>query len=377
MWLMLDMIHTTIRLYDYTTIRHPYDHPTIHSTIHTTIQHSLFNTHFSTLTSQHALFTRFSCSIFGRATPTKQLSKREQDNKDKQERAKSQRKDDNEMKKALQKIENEHNVARHQKELELQAEIAKAKNNASDRAQLDIQLKAILGKHEQAKKEAENMFKFDKVTKKNKLEARLKKKREAIEARNRAKRDGQLKQNNTHGTHGTHGTHLTEEEHTEKKRRRKNMTEIETAQLARQAELKQEYDNLQKELKSMKNVGKESMAGAGEAAKEFLANEQKRLEKRKRNLEVQLKTIIEHHDASKDTLTKMLNAKKGNVHQRVLERRARKKERYGLGGLNWGLSGGGWRMWPLMFFVFVWCCVWCAFSHACVCVMCCGVYCDV
>jgi len=296
------------------------------------------------------------------------LSKREQDNKDKQERAKSQRKDDNEMKKALQKIENEHNVARHQKELELQAEIAKAKNNASDRAQLDIQLKAIMGKHEQAKKEAENMFKFDKVTKKNKLEARLKKKREAIEARNRAKRDGQLKQNNTHGTHGTHGTHLTEEEHTEKKRRRKNMTEIETAQLARQAELKQEYDNLQKELKSMKNVGKESMAGAGEAAKEFLANEQKRLEKRKRNLEVQLKTIIEHHDASKDTLTKMLNAKKGNVHQRVLERRARKKERYGLGGLNWGLSGGGWRMWSLMFFVFLFVlCVVCLLSCVCVC----------
>jgi hypothetical protein len=259
------------------------------------------------------------------------LSKREQENKDKQERAKAQRKDDNEMKKALQKIENEHNVARHQKELELQAEIAKAKNNASDRAQLNIQLKAIMGKHEQAKKEAEKMFKFDKVTKKNKLEARLKKKREAIEAMNRAKRDsqGQLKKNNTR----RHGTHLTEEEHTEKKRRRKNMTEIETAQLARQAELKQEYDNLQKELKSMKNVGKENMAGAGEAAKEFLANEQKRLEKRKRNLEVQLKTIIEHHDASKDTLTKMLNAKKGNVHQRVLERRARKKERY---GLSWG-----------------------------------------
>jgi hypothetical protein len=105
------------------------------------------------------------------------LSKREQENKDKQERAKAQRKDDNEMKKALQKIENEHNVARHQKELELQAEIAKAKNNASDRAQLNIQLKAIMGKHEQAKKEAEKMFKFDKVTKKDKLEARLKKKK--------------------------------------------------------------------------------------------------------------------------------------------------------------------------------------------------------
>merc|ERR1712216_43565 len=133
----------------------------------------------------------------------------------------------------MQKLENEHNVARHQKELELQAEIAKAKNNASDQAALDVQMKAIMGKHEQAKREAENMFKFDKVTKKNKLQARLKKKREAIEAMNRAKRDSQehLKKNKTR----RHSTHLTEEEHTEKKRRRKNMTEIETAQLARQA----------------------------------------------------------------------------------------------------------------------------------------------
>ena len=63
---------------------------------------------------------------------------------------------------------------------------------------------------------------------------------------------------------------------------------------SRQAELKQEYDNLQSELKSMANVGKESMMGAGDAAKEFLEQEKERLEKRKRNLEVQLKTIIDH-----------------------------------------------------------------------------------
>ena len=63
---------------------------------------------------------------------------------------------------------------------------------------------------------------------------------------------------------------------------------------SRQAELKQEYDNLQSELKSMANIGKESMMGAGDAAKEFLEQEKERLEKRKRNLEVQLKTIIDH-----------------------------------------------------------------------------------
>ena len=44
----------------------------------------------------------------------------------------------------------------------------------------------------------------------------------------------------------------------------------------------------------MANVGKESMMGAGDAAKEFLEQEKERLEKRKRNLEVQLKTIIDH-----------------------------------------------------------------------------------
>ena len=133
-------------------------------------------------------------------TPKKQLSKSEQESKDKLEKAQQQRQDDNEMRKAMQKLENEHNVARHQKELELQAEIAKAKNNASDQAALDIQMKAIMGKHEQAKREAENMFKFDKVTKRNKLQARLKKKREATEAMNRAKRDsqGHLKKNKTY-----------------------------------------------------------------------------------------------------------------------------------------------------------------------------------
>ena len=49
----------------------------------------------------------------------------------------------------------------------------------------------------------------------------------------------------------------------------------------------------------MANVGKESMMGAGDAAKEFLEQEKERLEKRKRNLEVQLKTIIDHRKYSK------------------------------------------------------------------------------
>merc|ERR1712166_1188185 len=75
----------------------------------------------------------------------------------------------------------------------------------------------------------------------------------------------------------------------------KHLTDIETEHFSRQSELK-----------SMANVGKESMMGAGDAAKEFLEQEKERLEKRKRNLEVQLKTIIDHHDASKDTLTKLL-----------------------------------------------------------------------
>merc|ERR1711865_693375 len=107
----------------------------------------------------------------------------------------------------------------------------------------------------------------------------------------------------------------------------KHLTDIETEHFSRQAELKQEYDNLQSELKSMANVGKESMMGAGDAAKEFLEQEKERLEKRKRNLEVQLKTIIDHHDASKDTLTKLLMVEKDRVHQRILDRKAKKLAR--------------------------------------------------
>ena len=40
-------------------------------------------------------------------------------------------------------------------------------------------------------------------------------------------------------------------------------------------------------------------------------------------VEVQLKTIIDHHDASKSTLTTMLKNKKDKVHQAVMERRAK------------------------------------------------------
>merc|ERR1711865_855965 len=62
-------------------------------------------------------------------------------------------------------------------------------------------------------------------------------------------------------------------------------------------------------------------------AKEFLEQEKERLEKRKRNLEAQLKTIIDHHDASKDTLTKLLMVEKDRVHQRILDRKAKKLAR--------------------------------------------------
>ena len=69
------------------------------------------------------------------------------------------------------------------------------------------------------------------------------------------------------------------------------------------------------------------MAGAGDAAKEFLEQEKERLEKRRRNLEVQLKSIIDHHAASKDTLTKILNTEKDAMHQKILDRRAKFKAR--------------------------------------------------
>jgi ankyrin repeat protein len=108
----------------------------------------------------------------------------------------------------------------------------------------------------------------------------------------------------------------------EKVKAAKHLTDVETEHLSRQAELKQEYDNLQNELRTMANVGKESMIGAGDAAKEFLEQEKERMERRKRNLEVQLKTIIDHHDASKDTLTKLLQVEKDRVHQRILDRKA-------------------------------------------------------
>ena len=81
------------------------------------------------------------------------------------------------------------------------------------------------------------------------------------------------------------------------------------------------------ELNQLTHVGQESMAGAGDAAKEFLEQEKERLEKRRRNLEVQLKSIIDHHAASKDTLTKILNTEKDALHQKILDRRAKFKAR--------------------------------------------------
>ena len=115
------------------------------------------------------------------------------------------------------------------------------------------------------------------------------------------------------------------------KKKRSNaahMREVETAQLARQAELKDEYDQLQAELSNLANVSKDTTPrGVSKEAQEFLLEEKERLARRKQNLEIQLKSIMENHNAQKNHFNKMIQEKKDKVHAKLMARRAKANSR--------------------------------------------------
>ena len=110
-------------------------------------------------------------------------------------------------------------------------------------------------------------------------------------------------------------------------KRRKRKARLEVAQLARQAELKDEYDQLQAELNNLANVSTESTTGISKEAQEFLLEEKERLARRKQNLEVQLKSILESHNSQKDHFNRMIQNEKDRVHERLLKRRAKAEAR--------------------------------------------------
>jgi hypothetical protein len=107
-----------------------------------------------------------------RLSTNKQMSQKELEEKEKREAYEQKRKEEAIYKKAMEKLESEQNIARHQRELELQAEIARANTNARNDEQLKEMLQLIQSKHHQNTKEAEKMFESEKKKRKNKLNKR-------------------------------------------------------------------------------------------------------------------------------------------------------------------------------------------------------------
>eukprot|EP00605_Chrysophyceae_sp_TOSAG23-4_P002291 GSChrysophyteH1.ASY1.ANO1.2537.1 assembled CDS len=105
------------------------------------------------------------------------------------------------------------------------------------------------------------------------------------------------------------------------------ITALETAQLAREAELRDEFADLQKELETLGSVNKTRDG----SAHSFLVEEKERLTKRKRNLELQLQSIVDEHKSSSNQLRQVIKGNKERAHSRLQERLARRKANRGAG----------------------------------------------
>jgi predicted outer membrane repeat protein len=125
----------------------------------------------------------------------------------------------------------------------------------------------------------------------------------------------------------------------------KEVTDLETEQLCREAELRDEYDDLQKEIQSLglinnnENNDDTSGASASESSSlsngdddthQFLVDEKTRMERKKKQLELQMNSILEENNANVKQLELVMNARKAKAKNRLAQRLAKRKKGNGL-----------------------------------------------
>ena len=114
--------------------------------------------------------------------------------------------------------------------------------------------------------------------------------------------------------------------------------ELETEQLSREAELRDEYDDLQKEIQSLGLINEEDKGEDGvtnmdgpahgdEQVHHFLLDEKTRMERKKAQLELQMKSIIDENKANVDALAVVMKAKAAKARQRLDRRLAKRKKK--------------------------------------------------
>ena len=114
--------------------------------------------------------------------------------------------------------------------------------------------------------------------------------------------------------------------------------ELETEQLAREAELRDEYDDLQKEIQSLGLINDTDAAdgpASGDAeTHNFLVDEKERMTRKKNALEQQMQSIISENKQNVEALEIAMDAKKVKAKTRLQDRLAKRKKRNSsVGGL--------------------------------------------
>ena len=112
------------------------------------------------------------------------------------------------------------------------------------------------------------------------------------------------------------------------------VVELETEQMAREAELRDEYDELQKEIQSLGAINNDSAGAAGveevgNSTHQFLIDEKERMKRRKAQLELQMNSIIDQHKIDQDRLEIMVNKKQATARNRLQERLAQRRANKG------------------------------------------------
>jgi ankyrin repeat protein len=117
------------------------------------------------------------------------------------------------------------------------------------------------------------------------------------------------------------------------------VTELETEQLAREAELRDEYNDLQKEIESLGLINEDETSGTNihsghKETHHFLLSEKERMEKKKNQLELQMQSIINENKQNVQALETAMNAKKDKAKSRLAERLAKRRNKSSVGGLT-------------------------------------------
>ena len=120
---------------------------------------------------------------------------------------------------------------------------------------------------------------------------------------------------------------------------------LETEQLAREAELRDEYDDLQKEIQSLGLINNDhsnmdgsadsnnALALGDEDTHHFLVDEKERMIRKKKQLELQMQSIILENKQNTEALEIAMDAKKVKAKSRLEERLAKRRNKNSVGGI--------------------------------------------